>query len=1325
MSQRNNGNKYGRGTAVNGAATQGEKSGAQRFGSGLVSLGAPKRKTTSTSASGKLTVPKPVNLPSLKKEHAGNDPTTQIVPSGGGWSRPTEQQQATGYVRQPALSTGSTWAASQPGPQPVRPPLGADLPGSVLNPVTVRSSAASSLPGPGAGGRRLNPAEYPSLEAAAKAGSHPPPRQTTVPIPESSQSARNWEDDERGVGFGRHGTSHDRPGRDRFEDDERGPGGYGSRGGYRGRDEDFRGGDRYASARDWERDVDDRYGGRGYGGGRDFDDRDERHGGGGGGGGGYQDRRGAYDDRRLPPSRLYGGDADLLPPMPVKRYDRFEDDFEDAALFPPPPPQREERETSPEPIYDPEREAFENELNRIASQLDKRHSDRPQLDEQPEPEPVPLQPPPPPPRVQQEIQRPPPPPPPQQQQQPPPPPPPPRSEASSEPQRHATPVEDTDEEAGRQSRMSASEARAWREEKRRREEEEQKRKEAALQKLRELEARIAARKTEPDVSGQQQEPATLVGTEVVPPPPTVPSTHQQQSQTELRRDPSVPNGEDSSFGEEGEAVVSQLLGGDDVVALPATANQWSKPLVAPVVVANHPVNGEQIGAATGWHSSALAAEQTPSSSALYASDAAFGPAEQQEQHQASGVDAAAGGSSWRQVVGGVDAASAGVQATQKQPEAAEVAALEASAPTAAGKQQQQRGGRGARNAAGPAPAVAKEEAGRGRAGRGQRSGRNARGSRGSGLEVDGGEPAVAAEQDQQLHASEKPKRTNSRASGTSGRVPLTASSSNKGPSPAMQDTPVLAVDAGAPAAAVSSPYAFGTNLAEEVASIAKLQLEPGVVAPRIAPPTVAPVVASSSSVLNSSDPVAPPPILDVKAADIAKSPGLERQVTRPDPADVLGALPADLYLDTPPLSATHQAPAMPSGAPGMQQHQPVVSASQQQQHQALPPHMQGIPGGGMHFGYGAQGMPGLGAGGFPNMLFSGGPSMWQQPAAVKGGRQNNNLAAAVESFYAAGGGPPQYPPNSSFGAVGSGVHGDARAAALNSGPLMFGQIGHQQYGHKPPAPAGYGQAGGMQPPQFGQFGQLGGGAFGQPFVPTNKQPDWSMMPSSAPPQGGRGAGGFNMEPPMVQQAQGSMMHPQGMGGYGDAGSYVPMQQQSAGLLHSQPHQQPAAPHMQQQPGPPPTAQAHHQQQPGNKGSRQHKALTVSDAAANLPDDVFGVEPTAADSRANQQGGGRGNRVARAQGQGQGRTSGGGLRGPGGRGGRARRTPDGAETAGNPQGGRVAANGIAKVPQQQPTPAAGAVRGPAGAGAPVASAGVVQPRGRNTAQQMKTIYVPKA
>jgi len=75
------------------------------------------------------------------QEHAGNDPTTQLVPTSGGsgtWTKPEEET---------PLTVSSTW-----GSGPWQPPT-------------------SSAPEPvrGQADRTLNPAEYPSLAASVKA----------------------------------------------------------------------------------------------------------------------------------------------------------------------------------------------------------------------------------------------------------------------------------------------------------------------------------------------------------------------------------------------------------------------------------------------------------------------------------------------------------------------------------------------------------------------------------------------------------------------------------------------------------------------------------------------------------------------------------------------------------------------------------------------------------------------------------------------------------------------------------------------------------------------------------------------------------------------------------------------------------------------------------------------------------------------------------------------------------------------------------------------------------------------------------------------------
>lgn len=134
------------------------------------------QKPASTSTS-KLAVPKPVNLPSLRKvraiictglsvsflavlarldkwhlnwcvfgkqENSGNDPNVKIVPaSGSGWEKIEEPAPAP-----PALARESHWATTQARDSGWRP-------------VEVQA-----LPPPRPGSRRLNPHEFPSLSAA-------------------------------------------------------------------------------------------------------------------------------------------------------------------------------------------------------------------------------------------------------------------------------------------------------------------------------------------------------------------------------------------------------------------------------------------------------------------------------------------------------------------------------------------------------------------------------------------------------------------------------------------------------------------------------------------------------------------------------------------------------------------------------------------------------------------------------------------------------------------------------------------------------------------------------------------------------------------------------------------------------------------------------------------------------------------------------------------------------------------------------------------------------------------------------------------------------
>lgn len=101
------------------------------------------------------------------QEHQGNDPNTQLVPSGAagtGWSKPEEPQQQPQpqpqpEVRQSALTAGSNWASSQ------RSASSGWVPPAREGPFAAGSAAPrGSFPVD----RHLNPEEYPSLAATGK-----------------------------------------------------------------------------------------------------------------------------------------------------------------------------------------------------------------------------------------------------------------------------------------------------------------------------------------------------------------------------------------------------------------------------------------------------------------------------------------------------------------------------------------------------------------------------------------------------------------------------------------------------------------------------------------------------------------------------------------------------------------------------------------------------------------------------------------------------------------------------------------------------------------------------------------------------------------------------------------------------------------------------------------------------------------------------------------------------------------------------------------------------------------------------------------------------
>ena len=97
------------------------------------------------------------------QENAGLDPNTQLVPTaGGGWSKPEEPAQPEAPANDASpLTAGSTWgsAQSRSAAAPWQPPADPAAPPAVVLPFKLRS---------GFDRRRLNPSEYPSLEAAGK-----------------------------------------------------------------------------------------------------------------------------------------------------------------------------------------------------------------------------------------------------------------------------------------------------------------------------------------------------------------------------------------------------------------------------------------------------------------------------------------------------------------------------------------------------------------------------------------------------------------------------------------------------------------------------------------------------------------------------------------------------------------------------------------------------------------------------------------------------------------------------------------------------------------------------------------------------------------------------------------------------------------------------------------------------------------------------------------------------------------------------------------------------------------------------------------------------
>mmetsp|Transcript_38882 Transcript_38882/g.92093 ORF Transcript_38882/g.92093 Transcript_38882/m.92093 type:complete len:262 (+) Transcript_38882:889-1674(+) len=171
--------------------------GQQRY-SGMVVLGGGKPKARGPVQQGsKLSIPRPVNLPSLRKEHGGNDPTTQLVNAGSivGWNRQQDDSSA---------GSGGSHTGTAPGAgvgRQTSTPWQSGSGSQSLEGVAGPNSRA--FPPLDATTARMNASDYPTLSAGTKqtsefASSKPAAgRTSSEPIHKNFES-KPWQDDERG-----------------------------------------------------------------------------------------------------------------------------------------------------------------------------------------------------------------------------------------------------------------------------------------------------------------------------------------------------------------------------------------------------------------------------------------------------------------------------------------------------------------------------------------------------------------------------------------------------------------------------------------------------------------------------------------------------------------------------------------------------------------------------------------------------------------------------------------------------------------------------------------------------------------------------------------------------------------------------------------------------------------------------------------------------------------------------------------------------------------------------------------------------------------------
>lgn len=343
---------------------------------------------------------------------------------------------------------------------------------------------------------------------------------------------------------------------------------------------------------------------------------------------------------------------------------------------------------------------------------------------------------------------------------------------------------------------------------------------------------------------------------------------------------------------------------------------------------------------------------------------------------------------------------------------------------------------------------------------------------------------------------------------------VVSAEASPGQAPATAPPPPQASTAGQqqPPALSNGPIAMGVGDAEAVGStLADMVLSEPPPRPEPAAALLDPVVP----VAGGAAPIARP------RSRAAIEEGFKDTLASGVLANGIPALPADLSLDGPP-PASGGVPALqgvPAAAGGFGGFASALAPGAG----APPPHAQGLPGAfaGSGFGFG-----GFGFGSVPASA----ANLWQQqppapqppPAYVPQQtppqqhlQQQPVLGQPVQQMH------PQQRPSPPPGMLGSqGPGGPALDALYGNQGGAFGAFSqppmqqhnmmqqpqqHPQQHQPPPLPPQQqqlGRPGGLQAPQFGTFNGQGGGqpqqqqsafgGFGQAFVPTGKQPDWSV-----------------------------------------------------------------------------------------------------------------------------------------------------------------------------------------------------------------------------------------